>query len=181
MAEITCEACGRRVGAGARSCPACGLPVAAALADRTRTVHWAPSAAPRERKTLWITTSVAVAVAAVLVAVVVSRCGTQPATPEGGSPPAATSAPRPEASAPPPETSAPPAAAAPATGSVQVRARPWAQIIVDGRPMGTTPRTLELPVGEHVVRLCKASACVDETVVVEAGVEKPVWHEFEAH
>jgi serine/threonine-protein kinase len=50
--------------------------------------------------------------------------------------------------APAPPVTAPP----PAPGRLQIVARPWAEVTVDGRAMGTTPfRPIELPAGEHTV------------------------------
>jgi hypothetical protein len=48
----------------------------------------------------------------------------------------------------PPPATPPPVA----SGRLQILARPWAEVAVDGRAVGTTPfRPLELPAGEHTV------------------------------
>lgn len=64
------------------------------------------------------------------------------------------------AAAPPPRRAAPPPQRAPAqpttfTGSIYVDSRPrGARVVVDGKPVGTTPLRLpEIPIGSHVVRL----------------------------
>ncbi|HVR69267.1 MAG TPA: PEGA domain-containing protein [Vicinamibacteria bacterium] len=49
-------------------------------------------------------------------------------------------------------TPTPAARPAPLPGRLQIVARPWAHVAVDGRAIGTTPfRPLELPPGEHTV------------------------------
>ena len=45
-------------------------------------------------------------------------------------------------------------ASATSTGTLRVNSRPWAQIFVDGKPMGNTPQmNLSLPAGKHKLRL----------------------------
>ncbi len=73
--------------------------------------------------------------------------------------PAPTARPEPERRAPTPAplvpaapTPAPVPTPPPATGRLQILARPWAEVAVDGRRVGTTPfRPIELPAGEHTV------------------------------
>lgn len=56
----------------------------------------------------------------------------------------------PPVTAPPP----PPPAAEPAAGTLRLHVAPWAEVSVDGRPIGTTPlKPLSLPPGAHTVRL----------------------------
>jgi serine/threonine-protein kinase len=53
---------------------------------------------------------------------------------------------------PTPAAVAPTPAPAPVPGRLQVLVRPWAEVSVDGRVVGTTPfRPVELPAGEHVI------------------------------
>ena len=60
---------------------------------------------------------------------------------ENGAHPAATSAP-----------AATPAPVVETTGLLQIVARPWAEVSVDGSPVGTTPfRPLKLAAGPHTV------------------------------
>jgi serine/threonine-protein kinase len=64
-------------------------------------------------------------------------------------PPSATPLPSAPAVAP-----SPPATQAPGEGQLQLRVKPWAQVSVDGRPVGTTPmRPLSLSEGPHSIRL----------------------------
>lgn len=68
-------------------------------------------------------------------------------------------------------------AAAAGTGSVYIDTRPTgAQVMIDGRVMGTTPmRVPELSPGSHTIRLDLAGhKSVTTTVVVRAGQQVPV-------
>ena len=77
-----------------------------------------------------------------------------PVVPAPTAPPRRTLLPH-EDGAPPAATSAPAATPAPvveATGLLQIVARPWAEVSVDGSPVGTTPfRPLKLAAGPHTV------------------------------
>ncbi len=56
------------------------------------------------------------------------------------------------------------------TGSLLVRARPWANVVVDGKPVGTTPfPPLTLPVGKHRVTLEQGGTTKVLAVDVKAG------------
>jgi hypothetical protein len=57
------------------------------------------------------------------------------------------------AAAPPAPAPAPTPAAAATTGSLHVSSDPPTEISVDGKPLGVTPTSLELPVGSHRVEL----------------------------
>lgn len=76
---------------------------------------------------------------------------------------------------------APPKAPPVGAGTVAISASPWAHITVDGKPVGTTPRTVSLPSGRHVVTLTKGSAKATRTVVVRPGRKIAVFHEFDAN
>ena len=54
-------------------------------------------------------------------------------------------------------------------GTVQINARPWAQVSIDGRPSGSTPKTVQLAAGSHTITLTKGSQTVTRSVVVKAG------------
>ncbi|MCA9515949.1 MAG: PEGA domain-containing protein [Myxococcales bacterium] len=77
-------------------------------------------------------------------------------------------------------SSEPPPKPTPATGTLRVHARPWAQVTIDGRPHGTTPRDIALPAGRHTVQLCKAAECHTKVVVVPARGSVEVDHSFGA-
>jgi len=64
------------------------------------------------------------------------------------------------------------------TGSIQVSARPWAQITINGRPYGTTPKALELPAGKYTVLLTKGQQSVTKTVQVSGGKRADVYVDF---
>ena len=83
------------------------------------------------------------------------------------------------APAAPPE--APPKAPPVGPGAVAISASPWAHITVDGKPIGTTPKTVSLPSGRHVVTLTKGSAKTTRTVVVRPGRKLTVFHDFDAN
>jgi tRNA A-37 threonylcarbamoyl transferase component Bud32 len=73
----------------------------------------------------------------------------------------AAAAPGPAPTAVPPDAASPPRSARPAPrqprgrGTVQLTTRPWAEVLVEGRSLGFTPRLrrFELPAGEHRVTL----------------------------
>jgi serine/threonine protein kinase len=86
-----------------------------------------------------------------------------PVTTLGTPPPVVTTPPSSEAS---PATTAPvevprenPPAERPAVtdGVLQIGVRPYAEVTVDGKEVGTTPRVLKLPAGPHVVKLTHPS------------------------
>ena len=64
-------------------------------------------------------------------------------------------------------------------GTVQINARPWAQVSIDGRPSGSTPKTVQLAAGSHTITLTKGSQTVTRSVVVKAGGTHQVAHNFE--
>ncbi len=64
-------------------------------------------------------------------------------------------------------------------GTVQINARPWAQVMIDGRPSGSTPKTVQLAAGSHTITLTKGSQTVTRTVVVKSGGSHQVAHNFE--
>ena len=71
-------------------------------------------------------------------------------------PPPAASAPVAAAAAPaaPPTVTVPPSTLAAEPGQLQVAVRPWGEVSVDGRVIGTTPLDhITLPAGAHVVRV----------------------------
>ena len=82
-----------------------------------------------------------------------------------------------DATAPPIDAAAPPpppdAAAAPvashATGTLAITVSPWAQITIDGRDYGVTPKTITLAAGRHRVTLANPDAgrSVPFTVTVQ--------------
>jgi hypothetical protein len=39
------------------------------------------------------------------------------------------------------------------TGTVEIGAEPWGDIVVDGKPRGRTPATLTLPAGPHTIEV----------------------------
>jgi len=66
-----------------------------------------------------------------------------------------------------------------AKGSIMVAARPWAQVSVNGRPFGTTPTTIkDLAAGKYMVVLTKGQQKVSKSVVVGAGQQAQVFHDF---
>jgi serine/threonine protein kinase len=91
--------------------------------------------------------------------------------------PAATSAPAPNAAAP--SAAAPSAAAASAKGTLQISARPWAKVSINGRPAGDTPVVRQLPPNTYTVVLTKGAQSVTKTVRLEAGKTARVDHRFE--
>lgn len=73
-----------------------------------------------------------------------------------------------------PQSRATPAAVVPAgTARLQVNAVPWAQVEVDGRAIGSTPLSVEVPPGPHRVRVEMADGRVlERAVVVEKAGER---------
>ncbi len=69
---------------------------------------------------------------------------------------------------------APAPAAAPAIspkmGRIQVETQPpGARVVLNGKPVGESPLSLEVPAGRHVLTLASASGSVRKTIRVEAG------------
>ena len=64
-------------------------------------------------------------------------------------------------------------------GTVVINARPWAQIQIDGRPSGTTPKTVQLAPGGHSITLMNGGRTVTKSVTVKAGGEHNVFHNFQ--
>jgi len=64
------------------------------------------------------------------------------------------------------------------SGTVTINAKPWAQIAVDGRPVGTTPKTITLPAGRHTITLTKGSQKTTKSVTVRGGKKSTVTHDF---
>jgi serine/threonine-protein kinase len=103
---------------------------------------------------------------------------TPTATPRPTPRPTATPAPTPR---PTPEATPEPARATPvAAGEVQVVARPWGQVFVDGRAVGTTPfPNLRLDAGRHVLRvLHPAYEAIERELEVQGGVFQRVVFDF---
>ena len=60
-------------------------------------------------------------------------------------------------------------------GTLQVSARPWAQVTVNGRPYGTTPQTIRnLAPGTYTVVLTKGAKSVTKRVAVAGGKQAQV-------
>ena len=89
------------------------------------------------------------------------------ALPEPSPPAAATSPPAPARSPAPPPEAAPP----PAKGTLQLGAKPYASVLIDGKDAGTLPLApLQLPEGRHVVRfLHPGYQPLQRTVTIRAG------------
>ena len=64
------------------------------------------------------------------------------------------------------------------SGSVSINAKPWAQVHVDGKPVGTTPKTITLSAGKHTIKLTKGSQTETRTVTVKANGTVSVTHDF---
>jgi serine/threonine-protein kinase len=71
------------------------------------------------------------------------------------------------------ETTLPPAAApamAPKMGRIQIETQPpGARVAVDGKPVGESPMTIDVPAGRHTVTLASASGSVRKVIRVETG------------
>jgi hypothetical protein len=57
-------------------------------------------------------------------------------------------------------------------GTLVVRVIPWAQVLVDGKPAGTTPLTRKLPPGLHRVKLVNEELGKKESVTVTIGPKR---------
>jgi serine/threonine protein kinase len=57
-------------------------------------------------------------------------------------------------------------------GTLVVRVIPWAQVLVDGKPAGTTPLTRKLPPGVHRVKLVNEELGKKEAVTVTIGSKR---------
>ncbi len=100
------------------------------------------------------------------------------APPDTALPLAATATPEPAAAA---STATAAPATAPATGSLQLAISPWAEVLVDGTPVGTAPpiNQLTLPVGEHQITLRNsAHAPYTTTVTIERDGGSTLRHRF---
>jgi len=64
-------------------------------------------------------------------------------------------------------------------GTIVVRATPWANVTIGGRPLGQTPKTIPVDAGTHTIVLSKGSQVVTKTVKVTAGKTSTVSHNFE--
>ncbi|MBN1653814.1 MAG: PEGA domain-containing protein [Deltaproteobacteria bacterium] len=54
------------------------------------------------------------------------------------------------------------------TGTLRINSRPWSQVFVDGRSVGTTPQMgLRLQAGRHTVKLVNRSFRLSKTITVE--------------
>jgi hypothetical protein len=65
-----------------------------------------------------------------------------------------------------------PAAAEGGQGTLRINARPWAQVVIDGRPIGNTPQmNIALPAGNHRVQLVNPEFNLKKnlTVTIKAG------------
>jgi hypothetical protein len=61
-------------------------------------------------------------------------------------------------------------AIAPKMGRIQVETQPpGARIVLNGKPVGESPLTLDVPAGRHTLTLASASGSVRKTIRVEAG------------
>jgi serine/threonine-protein kinase len=84
--------------------------------------------------------------------------------------------PAPEPAAPAGSAEALRDAGAPRMGTLYVNATPWAQILVDGRAAGETPRELALPAGRHRVRVVHPSFGSSETTVEIRAGRRSSWN-----
>ncbi len=100
------------------------------------------------------------------------------ATPTPTPSPTPTPTPTP-APTPTPTPTPAPTPTAKANGAVAITARPWAQIMVDGRPSGTTPKTVQLPPGSHSITLTNGGRTVTKAVTVKSGGTHNVFHDFQ--
>jgi eukaryotic-like serine/threonine-protein kinase len=83
----------------------------------------------------------------------------EPGTPASVTRPSGTEAPR---------------AVKPATGRISVSVRPFADVYIDGRLVGSTPVDAVVPAGKHTVRLVNQPRGRDETITVIVEPSKPV-------
>jgi hypothetical protein len=63
-------------------------------------------------------------------------------------------------------------------GTIVITAKPWANVSVDGRPVGMTPRTVPVPAGRHTIVLTKGAQVVTRTVTVVGGKSASVFQDF---
>jgi hypothetical protein len=116
------------------------------------------------------------------VSLVATAAGESPAAPE----PAPVSAPRTVAAAPAPRAASPapaprpaPAAAPATSGTLNINAIPKASVILDGRPLGITPKVgITVSAGQHTVILVKDGERVTKSVQVKPGATVTVSHRF---
>lgn len=100
-------------------------------------------------------------------------------TPARATPPAGAEAPRvvPAGATQPAGAGAPkaaPKAARPVTGRISISVRPFADVYIDGRLVGSTPVDSVVPAGKHTVRLVNKPRGRDETITVIVEPGKPV-------
>ena len=96
------------------------------------------------------------AVGALLLGVVVWRFMAAPAEPvEAAAPPSTASTTLGTGAGASPDATPAAAAASAATGQLQLAVSPWAEVLIDGEPVGLTPplSRLDLPAGRHTVTL----------------------------
>lgn len=100
-----------------------------------------------------------------------------PAQPALAPAPRAGASPRPAAVAPAPAPK--PAPAATGGGTLNINAIPKASVILDGRPLGITPKVgISVGAGPHTVILVKDGQRVTKSVNVKAGTTSTVVHRF---
>ncbi len=66
-----------------------------------------------------------------------------------------------------------------AKGTLQVKARPWAKVLINGRPVGDAPVSMQMAPGIYFVVLTKGAERVTKSVKVEAGRTATVNHAFD--
>jgi PEGA domain len=54
-------------------------------------------------------------------------------------------------------------------GVLIVGVRPWADISLDGKPIGTSPKRKELPVGKYLVRVSANARSEDVPITISPG------------
>jgi serine/threonine protein kinase len=64
-------------------------------------------------------------------------------------------------------------------GRIAVRAKPWANVTLNGRPVGQTPKDIPIDAGTYTVVLSKGSQVVTKSVKVAGGKTTTVSHVFE--
>ena len=99
----------------------------------------------------------------------------------GGSTPPPKTVPEPEVAAPP--VTPPTPAVTPKTGRVQITTEPsGARVILDGKHIGESPLTLEVPAGRHTFTFATSSDSVRRIVRVDAGktlnIDVPIFSGF---
>jgi serine/threonine-protein kinase len=88
-------------------------------------------------------------------------------------------APQAPASPPPPAAPKPVAAAAAGSGTLNINAIPAANVILDGRPLGSTPKVgVSVSSGHHTVVFVKDGERQTKTVNVASGQTQTVSHRF---